>query len=426
MSLTASGVDPETYTPQAKQIGARKGMKIGDPVKWKNHPDYKWRVDWVEGGKYKRKGFKTKVAAEEWKESRETELQEHGVQAANLTAAERAAVVELRSALEEVGLSVREALSIAIEQRRREQASCTVAELVERVISARELAGQSASHIRDLRSKLGRFQESFGARSVATITSDEIGTWIHGLELAPASVNSYRRILVVAFNDAITGGFIEEGRNPAAKVKQSKVVEGEVGILTPKQAETLLVTADAEILPVIAIGLFCGLRAAELQRLDWEEVRLDLSHVRVKASKAKSARNRIVPIPDNLRAWITPHAKASGPVWPANGRKLFEEARLAAGFGSPKEVAKSVKANKKNPEKKVLLEWPDNALRHSYATYHLAHHKNAAELALHMGHTSTALIFAHYREVVSAADGAAYWNLRPEEADNLVVMQKAG
>lgn len=424
MNLTTSGVDPDSFIPHAKQIGARKGMKIGDPVKWKNHPDYKWRVDWVEGGKYKRKGFKTKVAAEEWKENREAELREHGVQAANLTAAERAAVVELRPALEAVGLGVREALSIAIEQRRREQSSCTVAELVERVISARERAGQSANHIRDLRSKLGRFQESFAARSVATITADEIGTWIHGLGLAPASVNSYRRILVVAFNDAISGGFIEEGRNPAVKVKQSKVVESEVGILTPKQAETLLGAADAEILPAIAIGLFCGLRAAELQRVDWEEVRLDLGHVRVKASKAKSARNRIVPIPENLRAWITPHVKTSGPVWPANGRKLFEEARLAAGFGSPKEVAKSVKANGKSPEKKVLLEWPDNALRHSYATYHLAHHKNAAELALHMGHTSTALIFAHYREVVSAADGAAYWNLRPEGLQNVVAIRK--
>src|SRR5690606_6791753 len=101
---------------------------------------------------------------------------------------------------------------------------------------------------------------------------------------------------------------------------------------------------------------------AELQRPNWEEVRLDLGHVRVKASKAKSARNRIVPISDNLRAWIIPHTKASGPVWPANDRKLFEAARLAVGFGSPKEVAKSVKANEKNPQKRILLEWPDNAL----------------------------------------------------------------
>ena len=42
-----SEVEPATYTPPAKQIGARKGMKVWGPVKWKNHPDYKWRVDWV-------------------------------------------------------------------------------------------------------------------------------------------------------------------------------------------------------------------------------------------------------------------------------------------------------------------------------------------------------------------------------------------
>lgn len=410
-------------TAAAKEVGIRKGTVL-TLKKW-NHPDYKWRVDWVEGGKYKRKGFRTKTKAEEWKEAREAEIREHGAQASSLSAAERAAVVEMREALAEVGLSVREALAIAVEQRRREQSSCTVAELVERVVSARKLAGQSANHIRDLGYKLGRFKDSFGPRSVATISAEEIAAWIHGLGLAPASVNSYRRILVVAFNDAIAGGFIEEGRNPAAKVKQSKVVEGEVGILAPEQALALLNAAEAEILPAIAIGLFCGLRTAELQRLDWEEVRMDLGHVRVKASKAKSARNRIVPIPDNLRAWLAPYMKASGSLWPANGRKLFEAARLAAGFGAPAEVAESVEANRKDPAKKVLLEWPDNALRHSFATYHLAHHMDAAELALHMGHTSTALIFAHYREVVTAADGSAFWNLLPERARNVVAMPKA-
>ena len=426
MSTAAADTEPVPSTPPAKQIGARKGNRIGSPAKWKgrrkNDP-IKWRVDWIEGGKYKRKGFKTKAAAEEWKETKEAELQEHGVQAANLTAAERAAVVEMREALEAVGLSVREALAMAVEPRRRELTSCTVAELVERVVSARERTGKSKAHTRDLRSKLGRFKESFASRSVATITADEIESWLHSLSVSPASVNSYRRILVVAFNDAVRHGFADG--NPAAKVMQSSVVPAPAGILTPKQAEALLCGANAETLPAIAIGLFCGLRAAELQKLDWADIHMDPGHVYVRAENAKSARERIIPISDNLRAWIAPHARASGPVWPANGRKLFEAARVAAGFGSPAEVEKSIEANKENPEKKVLLPWPDNALRHSFASYHLTHHKDAAELALHMGHTSTALIFAHYRRVLKASDGAAYWSLRPKAPKNLVAMPKA-
>jgi integrase len=34
-----------------------------------------------------------------------------------------------------------------------------------------------------------------------------------------------------------------------------------------------------------------------------------------------------------------------------------------------------------------LAKWPLNGFRHSYASYHLAHFKDAARLALEMGHT---------------------------------------
>ena len=40
------------------------------------------------------------------------------------------------------------------------------------------------------------------------------------------------------------------------------------GIVTP-QAAALLYHAEPEIVPFFAIGLFAGLRVAELERLDW-------------------------------------------------------------------------------------------------------------------------------------------------------------
>ena len=39
--------------------------------------------------------------------------------------------------------------------------------------------------------------------------------------------------------------------------------------------------------------------------------------------------------------------------------------------------------------------------RHSYASYHLAHFGDAAQLALEMGHTSPHMIFKHCRELVT-------------------------
>jgi integrase len=60
-----------------------------------------------------------------------------------------------------------------------------------------------------------------------------------------------------------------------------------------------------------------------------------------------------------------------------------------------------------------IADWPSNALRHSFASYHLAHFKNAAELALEMGHTNQQMIFDHYRQLVRPAVAARYWKICP-------------
>jgi hypothetical protein len=51
-------------------------------------------------------------------------------------------------------------------------------------------------------------------------------------------------------------------------------------------------------------------------------------------------------------------------------------------------------------------------LRHSYASYWIAKFRNAAALALQMGHATTEMIFQHYREVVTRQDAKEYWNIR--------------
>jgi hypothetical protein len=59
-----------------------------------------------------------------------------------------------------------------------------------------------------------------------------------------------------------------------------------------------------------------------------------------------------------------------------------------------------------------LKTWPFNGL-HSYASYHLAHFKDAARLALEMGRKDTSVIFGDYRELVRADEAAKYWQIEP-------------
>src|SRR6516162_11317889 len=121
---------------------------------------------------------------------------------------------------------------------------------------------------------------------------------------------------------------------------RAKEIPSPVGILTVDQTARLLENAAPELVPYIAIGAFAGLRRAELERLDWQEVDLQAGLIEVTASKAKSARRRFVKIQPNLARWLQPHAQLSGNVTPLGYGVLLRNAREAAG----------------------IAEWPQNAL----------------------------------------------------------------
>src|SRR5207302_5868356 len=144
---------------------------------------------------------------------------------------------------------------------------------------------------------------------------------------------------------------------------------------------------------------FAGLRRAELERLDWREVDLQAGLIEVTAKKAKSARRRFVRIQPNLTKWLQPYAQLSGNVTPPKYRELLDAAREAAG----------------------IEQWPHNALRHSFASYHLARFNDAAALALELGHTNSNLVFAHYRQLVAPKQATRYWKIAPAGAGKKVI-----
>jgi integrase len=53
------------------------------------------------------------------------------------------------------------------------------------------------------------------------------------------------------------------------------------------------------------------------------------------------------------------------------------------------------------------------ALRHGFASYHLATFQDAPATALQLGHTNTAMLYGHYREVVTPETAQAYWSILP-------------
>ncbi|MGH8018165.1 MAG: hypothetical protein ACREIA_07715 [Opitutaceae bacterium] len=105
--------------------------------------------------------------------------------------------------------------------------------------------------------------------------------------------------------------FLEQSR----RSRTVKLHDRPPAIFTPKELAALLDAATQEVLPVLVIGAFAGLRQAEIFWLDWKEIDLARGFIEVTAMKSKTARRRLVKIEPNLRAWLTPMAKKSGLVW---------------------------------------------------------------------------------------------------------------
>lgn len=61
-----------------------------------------------------------------------------------------------------------------------------------------------------------------------------------------------------------------------------------------------------------------------------------------------------------------------------------------------------------------ITDWPNNALRHSFASYHLAAFQDGSALALEIGHSTTGMIFQYYRALVTTAEALTYWNISPD------------
>jgi integrase len=360
------------------------------------HPRLKFVVNYREAGKRKRKFFETKEQAQSFAAFKNAELRKFGVEGAEFSSRLREEAAECVERLSAYGKTLTDATDFLVAHLKASERSITTAALVEQLIAAKKADGMSRRYIEDLRSRLPRFTKKFDGQMVATITSTEIDNWLRALEVGATTRNNFRRTLVMMFNHAIARGYATD--NPAAKTAKAKVVDSPPGILTVQQTARLLEAAPPELLPYVAIGAFAGLRRAELERLDWSDVHFDADLIEVTAQKSKTARRRFVKIQPNLRAWLLPVRNHMGKVTSDNFPKQLDAAREAAG----------------------ITEWPDNALRHSFASYHLAHFKDAAALALEMGHTDSGMIFNHYRQLVRPKEAERYWNIKPATTEKIV------
>ena len=274
-----------------------------------------------------------------------------------------------------------------------------VSEVVAELIAVKESRRKSPRYIADLRVRLRRFVATF-QQDTCDVSTPQVSAWLDSLNLSPQSYQNFRRVAHLLFGFAVARGYAAD--NPVTGTENLKPDDRDIEIYKPVEMRKLLAAAHDNFLPALVIGGFAGLRSAEIERLQWADIRLASRHIVVGAAVAKTACRRVVPISENLAAWLAPYAVHAGKVW-NGGLCTLTSAMLKTA-------------------KRAGLKWKRNALRHSYATYRFAQITNAGQVAGEMGN-SAAMVYRHYRELVAPSEAAHWFDILPEgDAANIVPM----
>jgi len=294
----------------------------------------------------------------------------------------------------------------------------TVAEVVAEFIADRRSAGCSAIHLNDLEIRLGQFSKAFVLPIIA-VSAPLVQHWIYGLknqktkkDTAARTKENMLRQIVSLFNFARRQKYVPADLAlELSEISTPRKQHAPIGIYTPDEMRRILSAADAAIAPALAIAAFAGLRLAEVSRLDWREVRLSEKLIVVGAENAKTATRRLVPIGDNLAAWLAPHAKRFGSMNPCEE----ELHNVGNALGNRFERAAA----------RARVAWKRNGFRHAYISYRVATLKDVPAVALECGN-SPQVIFSNYRALATDTEAKAWFSIMPpKKAGNVIPLQIA-
>jgi integrase len=271
-----------------------------------------------------------------------------------------------------------------------------VGQAVLELLEAKAARGRSARTLQDLRSRLGRFAGDHKGRNLGELTTAGLQCWLDQLQGADGEPLSglSRRNFAVAI-----GSLCEFHRrrgvlpdNPARDLERESVKRtGEIEFWTAQEAAAILGAVAPEARAALVLGLFVGLRSAEICRITWGDINLDAGHVVIAGTEAKTGSRRLAPIPANAAEWLRP---LTGPT----DRPIFA--------GDATQFARAVSEACRATETRRIA----NGARHTAISFKVALTGDVARVALESGN-SPAVVHRHYRGLTTEADARAFFAL---------------
>lgn len=330
--------------------------------------------------------------AEEWNKN----LQDNNAEGfAELNEVTRKEFMLALAKLKRVGAGILEAVDFYIKHARPTAGPMKVSKVIDEFLAAKEKAGKSAKYLLSCRKTYyGPFQKAFPSINAGDITTGMVETYLDkNPNWSPATRKSHITYLATLFNFAIKRGWAT--LNPTRNIERPKVTNQGAKAISPDSAYALLLRAEADKkwdeIVSMSLVFFCGVRVEETSRLSWAKINLLTKRVVVDWKDSKVGKRRVNDIPENAFQWLQ-LAKDNGGN-PLNN-KTFEQ-RL------------------KRLRRAAKIDYPQNAMRHSFCAYHIAFHKNAALTAQMLGHPNANLLYQTYFECVTEDSAKSYFGMVP-------------
>jgi len=357
-------------------------------------------------GQYVRKYFSSMAKAKTWADLKNIEAANQGREHVEFPTALRMQAQTAVQLLEPHGVSLLEAIKIAlpiIETRGKSlPVKLAVGKFLQdyRLHDGPKTAVPSVSYLGYLEDMLSPFRTAFSDKLVADVGITEIEELLASRKKAGAVTRqSYVRAISAFYGWCVRKGLRVD--NPLSKLRK-KVHIDEVSILSVKDAGLVINAAQNDEIGFVALALFCGIRTAEFRKLvrnargeeheatlDWKDVDLKTRHVFISPELDKNRHGRYVDIPGNALLWLKRAQQQSGPVMPENWRMRRQAL-----------------------EKRSGVNLPQNVFRHSFCSYRISLDQDYAKAAAIVGN-SPAMLRKHYVRVLPKKLGQSYCKISP-------------
>jgi len=392
---------------------------------------------WKKDGKWQRKQYKDRTAAETFAAMKRVEVENKGraqrMVLSPLTDGQHEEALQCFDRLGET-YSLTEAITFFLKHHRPPEFTVRLADALKLYLDIRERDGLRPLTILALKGSLSAFVKSQDNPWTHEVAAQGVEAFLRSLESRDSegkatrkTWNNYRTNLHAFFEWCSTPDkstnrpFLFENPVTAVRVFSARQVrEGQddaPATTTPADVmrifSTLMRWRGGALVRYFAYTYFAGIRPVEMLRFAPREaqlVNLKTRTITIPANVSKTKHERKVTITDNLAAWLE-YAPATV-AKPQHERKANSSDYHAARLKQPTAIIPTNFRNMKGMAR-AHFKLSHDETRHSFISYHVALHRSLGDAALQAGNSET-IIRRHYLNLHPKEDGSEFFRIVPD------------